>query len=404
MPPRGDSSAASVSEAAISNPTSSNLDWPWLTSLNPRQLEESDIERLISTFDSNLNLEADNDVDHLKCALHLVSSALKSRDADLNEAIDHLNDKEVDKEVKDENKKLKKELREMRRENKELDKQLRRFQKAQKEGDGDEALQDLLAVEQSLAAAQNENRQMEKDLERERLLKEDLEKKINLINVEKSQLAGDVESLRDELEQARTGTNGPNAGKTNAGNDYNDDLEERKVRELEETVRMKNKQIHSLLEDIEQVEKESVTYQNKVVELRDAMAETTGQMNVMTGEYVAMKESSQHFESLIGGLQKENDRLRGLLEEMLEDKRTKEKQMDQVETEVDKRFQQMKEILQAKEASIEELRARLTRTSLMEGNEPNLADQKNAAMLSQALRERDEQVEQLQDQLTQASK
>ena len=404
MPPRGDSSAASVSEAAISNPTSSNLDWPWLTSLNPRQLEESDIERLISTFDSNLNLEADNDVDHLKCALHLVSSALKSRDADLNEAIDHLNDKEVDKEVKDENKKLKKELREMRRENKELDKQLRRFQKAQKEGDGDEALQDLLAVEQSLAAAQNENRQMEKDLERERLLKEDLEKKINLINVEKSQLAGDVESLRDELEQARTGTNGPNAGKTNAGNDYNDDLEERKVRELEETVRMKNKQIHSLLEDIEQVEKESVTYQNKVVELRDAMAETTGQMNVMTGENVAMKESSQHFESLIGGLQKENDRLRGLLEEMLEDKRTKEKQMDQVETEVDKRFQQMKEILQAKEASIEELRARLTRTSLMEGNEPNLADQKNAAMLSQALRERDEQVEQLQDQLTQASK
>ena len=404
MPPRGDSSAASVSEAAISNPTSSNLDWPWLTSLNPRQLEESDIERLISTFDSNLNLEADNDVDHLKCALHLVSSALKSRDADLNEAIDHLNDKEVDKEVKDENKKLKKELREMRRENKELDKQLRRFQKAQKEGDGDEALQDLLAVEQSLAAAQNENRQMEKDLERERLLKEDLEKKINLINVEKSQLAGDVESLRDELEQARTGTNGPNAGKTNAGHDYNDDLEERKVRDLEETVRMKNKQIHSLLEDIEQVEKESVTYQNKVVELRDAMAETTSQMNVMTGEYVAMKESSQHFESLIGGLQKENDRLRGLLEEMLEDKRTKEKQMDQVETEVDKRFQQMKEILQAKEASIEELRARLTRTSLMEGNEPNLSDQKNAAMLSQALRERDEQVEQLQDQLTQASK
>ena len=404
MPPRGDSSAASVSEAAISNPTSSNLDWPWLTSLNPRQLEESDIERLISTFDSNLNLEADNDVDHLKCALHLVSSALKSRDADLNEAIDHLNDKEVDKEVKDENKKLKKELREMRRENKELDKQLRRFQKAQKEGDGDEALQDLLAVEQSLAAAQNENRQMEKDLERERLLKEDLEKKINLINVEKSQLAGDVESLRDELEQARTGTNGPNAGKTNAGNDYNDDLEERKVRELEETVRMKNKQIHSLLEDIEQVEKESVTYQNKVVELRDAMAETTSQMNVMTGEYVAMKESSQHFESLIGGLQKENDRLRGLLEEMLEDKRTKEKQMDQVETEVDKRFQQMKEILQTKEASIEELRARLTRTTLLEGNEQHLSDQKNASMLSQALRERDEQVEQLQDQLTQASK
>mgnify|MGYP001395969145 CR=1 FL=1 len=267
MAPRGDSSAASVSEAALSNPTSSNLDWPWLTSLNPKQLEESDIERLISTFDpTSLNLEDDNDVDHLKCALYLVSSALKSRDTDLNEAIDHLNDKEVDKEVKDENKKLKKELKEMKRENRELDKQLRRFQKAQKEGDGDEALQDLLAVEQSLAAAQNENRQMEKDLERERLLKEDLEKKINLINVEKSQLAGDVESLRDELEQARTGTGQGPTGlyKTNAGNDFTDELEERKVRDLEETVRMKNKQIHSLLEDIEQVEKTRVRFNPNV--------------------------------------------------------------------------------------------------------------------------------------------
>ena len=89
---------------------------------------------------------------------------------------------------------------------------------------------------------------------------------------------------------------------------------------------------------------------------------------------------------------------------MLEDKRGKEKQMDQVEAEVDKRFQQMKEILQSKEATIEELRARLNRATVLEGNEQDQNDKKNAAMLSQALRERDEQVEQLQEQLTQASK
>ena len=134
------------------------------------------------------------------------------------------------------------------------------------------------------------------------------------------------------------------------------------------------------------------------------MAETTGQMNAMTGEYVAMKESSQHFESLISGLQKENDRLRGLMEEMLEDKRSKEKQIDQVEAEVDKRFQQMKDILQTKEATIEELRARLNRAVLEGNDQDQQVNLQNAAMLSQALRERDEQVEQLQDQLTQASK
>ena len=63
-----------------------------------------------------------------------------------------------------------------------------------------------------------------------------------------------------------------------------DEIEEKKVRELEETIRMKNKQIQSLLEDIDQVEKESVDYQNKVVELRDQMAETTKQINAMTGK------------------------------------------------------------------------------------------------------------------------
>ena len=44
---------------------------------------------------------------------------------------------------------------------------------------------------------------MEKDLERERRLKDDLEKKNKLLNIEKGQLQRDVDSLRDELENVR---------------------------------------------------------------------------------------------------------------------------------------------------------------------------------------------------------
>ena len=93
-----------------------------------------------------------------------------------------------------------------------------------------------------------------------------------------------------------------------------------------------------------------------MIELRDQMSETTKQMNAMTGEYVAMKESAQHYDSLMNGLQKENERVRGLLEEMLQEKKVKDKQMDEVETEVEKRIDQMKHILEFKEATIEELR------------------------------------------------
>ena len=198
--------------------------------------------------------------------------------------------------------------------------------------------------------------------------------------------------------RTKTGADGVAQGKTL------DEIEEKKVRDLEETIRMKNKQIQSLLEDIDQVEKESVDYQNKVVELRDQMAETTKQINAMTGEYVAMKESAAHYDSLIAGLQKENDRVRGLLEELLQDKKTKEKQMDQVEAEVEKRIGQMTDILHFKDATIEELRARLNRAALDASNQDPNHGHENVTMLTQAIRDRDEQIEKLQEKLSEASR
>jgi chromosome segregation ATPase len=161
-----------------------------------------------------------------------------------------------------------------------------------------------------------------------------------------------------------------------------------------------------LIFPIEQVEKESVQYQNHVIELRDQMAETTKQINAMTGEFVAMKESSQHYDSIITGLQKENDRIRSLLEEMLQDKKKRDDQLDLVETEVEKRIDQMKKILEFKEATIEELRARLNRAALEGGlgEQDHQHSQQNVSMLTQALRDRDEQIEQLQEKLAEASR
>ena len=50
------------------------------------------------------------------------------------------------------------------------------------------ALQDIWELEQTLEQSQKENREMEKDLERERRNKDDLEKQIKLLNMEKGQL------------------------------------------------------------------------------------------------------------------------------------------------------------------------------------------------------------------------
>ena len=102
----------------------------------------------------------------------------------------------------------------------------------------------------------------------------------------------------------------------------------------EETVRMKNKQIHQLLEDIDQVEKDGVEYQNRVVDLRDQLAEATRQINAMTGEYMSIKDSSMHQQRLTEGLQNENTRLRSIVDEHLQERKRRDVQLDQIEKEV----------------------------------------------------------------------
>merc|ERR1711956_212663 len=115
-------------------------------SLNPKHLGEDDLQKLVPII-TDWSPEAEEEQVNIVCMFKLASTALKSRDEDLNEAIEALGDREADQEIKAENKKLKKENRELKKENKEQDKQLKRFQKAKSEGGGDEALDDLLAVE-----------------------------------------------------------------------------------------------------------------------------------------------------------------------------------------------------------------------------------------------------------------
>lgn len=78
--------------------------------------------------------------------------------------------------------------------------------------------------------------------------------------------------------------------------------------------------------------------------------------------------------------------------------------MDQVEAEVEKRIGQMTDILEFKDATIEELRARLNRAALEASNQDPHQSHENVSMLTQAIRDREEQIEQLQEKLSEASR
>ena len=77
-----------------------------------------------------------------------------------------------------------------------------------------------------------------------------------------------------------------------------------------------------------------MVYQNKLVEVRDQLADATFQMDSMANEYLSTKESLKNHTSLIESIQEENKRLALMMEEYHEEKRSNEQRMEQMGTEV----------------------------------------------------------------------
>jgi chromosome segregation ATPase len=149
-------------------------------------------------------------------------------------------------------------------------------------------------------------------------------------------LADKLERLQNELESIQMEANRSLA--TPDSELEGREVDDKRMREMEENVRMKNKQIKQLLEDIEQVENDSVVYQNKLVEVRDQLADATFQMDSMANEYLSTKESLKNHTNLIESLRDENRRLALQMEEFHEGKRMNDQRMEQMGSEVCKRL------------------------------------------------------------------
>lgn len=112
------------------------------------------------------------------------------------------------------------------------------------------------------------------------------------------------------------------------------ELEDRlRLRDMEENIRLKNKQIHQLLEDVEQVENESSGYQGKILELKEKLEEATKQINAMAAEFLASKGRADQMGRLVQSLQEDNARLRSSVEEHLQEKKRRNVQLDLIEIE-----------------------------------------------------------------------
>ena len=211
-----------------------------------------------------------------------------------------------------------------------------------------------------------------------------------------------VTSLEADLEELRS-REGGDAGEPSNQDEHEVDL--KRMKELEDNMRLKNKQIHQLLEDIDQLEKDNGNLQDKVVNLRDELAEATRQISTITSEYVAMKAGQADRAALVETLQQDNSSLRVQLEDQYQEKARRDAQIQEISAQVDGKVEELKSIVSFKDAQIEELRSRLNRAVVTKDIVSENENSRQAvACLTRALKERDVEVERLGKEVEAAAK
>ncbi len=161
------------------------------------------------------------------------------------------------------------------------------------------------------------------------------------------------------------------------------------------------------------MENDSVVYQNKLIEVRDQLSDATFQMDSMANEHLSMKESVKNHVNLIDSLQQENRRLALQMEEYLEWRRDQQQRMETMGSEIESRMAELSGIIATKDAEIEELKNRLAKNgvggsrrgqSAAGGDGAIPETEENVALLTQAVREREEKIDDLQEKLAMAAK
>ena len=355
-------------------------DWEYLGGLVPGDLEEEDTEKVATQLGSWRPGEQGEE--RLALAFLLVQAVMKLRSEECEEALQQLEDVE---EVREENKRLTAAVNKMK----------------DKQGDKESGIEELLEVERELEEVTRQLAAQAKDGERMKEEREELEVTVEELEKDKKKLRRQVASLETEVEEVRNKEGGEEAD----GASYDEqEVDVRRLKELEDTMRLKNKQIHQLLEDIEQLEKDSETYREKVGGLRDDLADATRQIQLITGEYVAMKNSQADTAGLVDSLKQDNCHLKTQLEDQYRERASRDHQIQQISTQVDGKVEEMKSICNFKDAQIEELRARLNRAAVTKDVvSESEASRQSMAVLSKAVKERDEQIERLQEEVGRAS-
>ena len=196
---------------------------------------------------------------------------------------------------------------------------------------GEIDIEELLDTERELQELTKEYQFKSKEIEKIRTDRDFLENKVDELETEKNKLKTENQLLEVELRESKTSDDSPSRMP-----DF-DNADPKRLKELEDNVRLKNKQIHQLLEDIENLEKVHEEYQEKFTKLKDELSDATGQINMIMGQYINTKKDLEENKALIDILQKDNANLKLKNEDQLKDKVRREGEIENISLQVEKK-------------------------------------------------------------------
>ncbi|XP_066992290.2 centrosomal protein of 290 kDa isoform X5 [Anabrus simplex] len=256
-----------------------------------------------------------------------------------------------------------------------------------KSSEADEIRQELARYERQCEQLISESKAQEREMIADKKQLEKLSRQVEVLEREKQELQQEVDTLHEE-----------------ASNPRSPELARDRQQELVDTIKQKNKHISQLLSDLETVEAENSLLREKLSTLRDELAEATQHITQLTGEKTSLKITCSEQEEKLKCREDQNVALRNQVAELVQQKALRDSQLDDFTEALDSRVQEWKKVLEKKDAETEELQSRLTHLVAQAPSIQIDTERSRVALLTQTLQRREDQVEDLQKQLAQATK
>ncbi|XP_063589647.1 centrosomal protein of 290 kDa-like [Penaeus indicus] len=177
-----------------------------------------------------------------------------------------------------------------------------------------------------------------------------------------------------------------------------------KKKEMEEALLRKNEEIQQFMDDLQTCENERASLRMAVMELEDRLADATKEINRITSDYISVKESHNHAQESLSIIREEVKGLHCQVEELAAEKSFVQEKYDELSTAVDARVDQLKIVISQREEELQRVKAQLfQRSSLGPSFQQAQSDMSHILHLEQEVKERDEEITRLSQQLAEAT-